>query len=82
MECGQKKWLLLRKHVFIVEKYCKEHFSGKIPAKYKISDILSVALEDREESINVDNLKRVKSKGTRSIKGLLEKEGISFPEPE
>ena len=42
---GNKNWSLLRKHVFIIEKYCKDHFSGKIPAKHNISDILSVALE-------------------------------------
>ena len=39
IEAGQKKWLTIRKHVCIIEKYCKQHFGGKIPLKHKVSDI-------------------------------------------
>ncbi len=82
---GSKNWSLLRKHVFIVEKYCKEHFSGKIPAKHNLSDILSLALEGTtmsgDPAKNVAHQTQVKSKRGNPTKGLLETHGISFPNP-
>ena len=61
---GQRKWLLVRKHVFIVEKYCKTHYGGRIPPKHKLSDILSDALQkensddDSNEEIHIRHAKQ------------------------
>lgn len=82
---GSKNWSLLRKHVFIIEKYCKEHFSGKIPAKHNLSDILSLALEgastsgDRAKGIKQQT--QVKSKRGNPARSVLETHGINFPDP-
>lgn len=80
-EAGNRKWILLRKHVFIIEKYCKVHFGGKIPPKHKLSDILSIALEDESSTTDTgQHLKQARLRGNPA-KGLLEGEGISFPKP-
>ena len=84
MVSGNKNWSLLRKHVFIIEKYCKDHFSGKIPAKHNISNILSVALEgtsslgDPTQSAVEQTL--VKFNRGKPARNVLEKH-ISFPDP-
>ena len=83
---GQRKWLLLRKHVFIIEKYCKTHYGGRIPPKHKLSDILSVALQkensddDSDEKIHIRHAKQSRFRGNPA-KGFLESEGITFPDP-
>ena len=83
---GQRKWLLLRKHVFIIEKYCKSHYGGRIPPKHKLSDILSVALQkensddDSDEEIHIRHAKQSRPRGNPA-KGFLESEGITFPDP-
>ena len=82
---GNKNWSLLRKHVFIIEKYCKDHFSGKIPAKHNISDILSVALEGTsrlgDPTQSAVEQTRVKFNRGNPARNVLETHGISFPDP-
>ena len=84
IKAGQKNWLNLRKDVCIVENYCKEHFNGKIPPKHKVSDILHVALQRRDSDGHGwagENIKRVRTRGNRARKNLLEDKGTSFPKP-
>ena len=33
---GIKNWSLLRKHVYLVQEYCKKNLGGKIPAKQDV----------------------------------------------
>ena len=81
IEGGIKKWSLLRKHVFIVEKYCKKHFNGSIPPKHKLSDIINVALEDyTPEHKTGQTITRVKTTRANPAKNVLEVQGISFPD--
>ncbi len=40
----------LRRYVYLIESYCKKHFAGKIPAKQKIQDMLSMCTNDKEVS--------------------------------
>ena len=47
---GQKNWSLLRKHVYAVEQYCKEHLGGRLPAKQDVSEILQNALSEGTNS--------------------------------
>ena len=86
-EGGVKKWTLLRKHVYLVEKYCKDNFRGKIPAKHNVSNILSVALQGKtmdgneRQSLQVKQARLCGSTSTRRnpAKHLLEDNGITFP---
>ena len=81
---GIKKWALLRKHVYIVEKYCKKHFAGRILPKHKLSDILEVALDradDVDENETNLNMSQVKTKRTNPAKVLPQDKGILFPNP-
>lgn len=84
IEAGIKKWALLRKHVFIIEKYCKQHFGGSIPPKHRLSDILNVALEkctpDDGDKTDQKFLSRVKTKRANPARDVLEARGISFPD--
>ena len=43
---GYKNWSLLRKHVYLVEEYCKKNFRGKIPGKQDSGNILEKVLTD------------------------------------
>ena len=65
---GLRNWALLRKHVFIVENYCKVNYGGKLPPKHKLSDVLMH-----------EPLKQAKSR-KNPAKGLLENHGIVFPQ--
>ena len=86
-ERGVKKWCLLRKHVYLVEKYCKANFGGKIPAKHKVSNILSIALQgetvdgNERQSLQVKQARLCGSTSTRKnpVKNLLEDRGVTFP---
>lgn len=84
IDAGVKKWTLLRKHVYIIEKHCKKHFGGRIPPKHKLSDILEVAIDqedDLDESKASLNVSQVKTKRTNPAKVILQDQGISFPDP-
>ena len=84
IDAGVKKWTLLRKHVYVIEKHCKKHFGGKIPPKHKLSDILEAALDqgdDSDESTTNLTMSQVKTKRTNPAKVILQDQGISFPNP-
>ena len=74
---GHKNWPLIRRHVYLIENFCKKKFGGKIPLKHKLSDILSSALQEKE-AIPTASLKQVKSRGNPAKK-VLEPCGIEFP---
>lgn len=79
IENGHKSWPLLRRHVYLIESYCKKNFWGKIPPKHKLSDILSCAVEEREiNSTTTTFLKQVKLRGNPA-KQVLQSCGINFP---
>lgn len=86
VEAGVKKWALLRKHVFIVEKFCKAYFGGKIPPNHNVSQILNVAMQDKSSSLPAEGhslLKQAKSSRSArptSAKSVLEDHGIVFPD--
>ena len=74
----------MRKHVFAVEKYCKQHLEGRLPAKQDISKILESALsEDTSSSLRYHRAKQCQSgkrKHDNPFKPQLEKYGIQFPD--
>ena len=39
-------WNLVRKHLTVIENYCKKYRHGHIPGKHEIPSILFTALED------------------------------------
>ena len=77
---GIKKWSLLRKHVFVIEKHCKKYFGGKISARSNLSEILCIALEERNKS--QDRSEELQARRVRGnpANDLLEEQGISFPD--
>ena len=81
---GQRNWSLLRKHVFAVQQYCKQHLGGRLPAKQDISQILESALsEDTSSSLDYYRAKQSQSgkrKRENPFKPHLEKYGIQFPD--
>ena len=84
VECALFQASLLRKHVFAVEKYCKQHLEGRLPAKQDISKILESALsEDTSSSLRYHRAKQCQSgkrKHDTPFKPQLEKYGIQFPD--
>ena len=75
---GQRNWSLLRKHVFVVQQYCKQHLGGRLPG------ILESALsEDMSSSLGYYRAKQSQSgkrKRENPFKPHLEKYGIQFPD--
>ena len=78
---GNKNWSLLRKHVYLVEEYCKKNLGGKIPGKQDIESILEKALADSGSySLTFYRSKQnVSRKGENPAKSLLERHDIQFP---
>jgi hypothetical protein len=74
---GHKNWHLIRRHVYLIEGYCKKNFGGKIPPKHKLSEILNSALNERQTS-TCTTIKQAKSKGNHT-KQILERCGVDFP---
>jgi len=78
---GTKNWSLLRKHVYLVEEYCKKNLSGKIPGKQDMGNILDKALTDNNSGSLA--FSRSKQSGSRKhehpAKPSLERYGIEFP---
>ena len=78
---GTKHWSLLRKHVYLVEEYCKKNFRGKIPGKQDIRNILEKALTDNNSGSLA--FSRSKQGGSRKrenpAKPSLERYGVEFP---
>ena len=80
---GNQNWSLLRKHVYIVQQYCKKKLGGKIPAKQDIQRILDKALTD-DDSINDQFYSRSKQTSKKRnqenpARYSLERRGIEFP---
>jgi hypothetical protein len=81
---GNKNWSLLRKHVYLVEEYCKKNLGGKIPGKQNIETILEKALTNDDQTCTL-SFYRSKQSGSRKrenpTKPWLERRGIEFPSP-
>lgn len=45
---GVKNWSLLRKHVFVLRKYCQTTLHGRIPPKHEILTCLEAALTSKD----------------------------------
>ena len=45
---GHRNWPLIRKHVYLIENYCKKNLGGKILPKHKLTKILNCALNNNE----------------------------------
>ena len=76
---GLKNWSLLRRHVHLVESYCKRKFHGKIPPKESITNILRLAEEqssDEEEEM-LPHAKRRRTHENPS-KSVLESYSVEF----
>ena len=77
---GLKNWSLLRKHVHLIEGYCKRNFHGKIPPKESLIDILRLAEEgssdDEEETLRHAKRRRTHENPAKSV---LENYGVVFP---
>ena len=68
---GNKNWILLRKHVYAIEQFCKQHFGGRFPAKHDISKILANALADNYSPLSYNqSRKSVKIRSDLSFKVL------------
>ena len=75
---------LLRKHTYLVEKYCKDHLGGKIPAKQDVGEILSKALTYDDTTIEYQRAKRRQNsqrKHENPFKPHLEHYSVHFPSP-
>ena len=75
-----KNWSLLRKHVHLIEGYCKRNFHGNIPPKESVTNILRMAEEDSSDDDN-ETLKHAKRRRTHEnpSKSVLESYGVEFP---
>ena len=76
---GLRNWSLLRKHVYIVENYCKINYGGKLPPKHKLSNILRHALEAGHRDPPSEPLKQAKSR-KNPAQSFLENHGVVFPQ--
>ena len=73
------------KAYFYHREELQDHFSGKIPAKHNLCDILSLPLEGTASSDDpaksVVQQTQVKSKRGNPARSVLETHGINFPNP-
>ena len=78
-ERGQKP-SLLRKHVFLLESYCKKNLNGKIPPRHQIMSCLHEAVNAAETG-STSTMSRVKKRTCREnpFKECRENQGIVFP---
>lgn len=76
---GLRNWSLLRKHVYIVENYCKINYGGKLPPKHILSNILRHALEAGHRDLPSEPLKQAKSR-KNPPQSFLENHGVVFPQ--
>ena len=68
---GNKNWILLRKHVYAIEQFCKQHFGGRLPARHDTSKILANALADNYSPLSYNrSRKSVKIRSDLSFKVL------------
>ena len=68
----------MRKHVYAVEKYCKVHFEGRLPARQDIGKILTNALSENN-SLSYHRTKRSREqKRGNPFKHQLQNYGVQF----
>ena len=78
---GHKNWSFTRRHVYLIEGYCKKNFSSKIPPKHKLSEILSSALNERQTNMTsscTTNIKQTKSKAKNPTKNNFSSRMVSI----
>ena len=80
MQNGVRNRQLLRKHVYIIEGYCKKNMSGKIPPKHQLKHILDLALNDESPELDC-KISQHRTHRKNPCKNVLENNGIVFPEP-
>lgn len=76
---GVKNWALLRKHVFVLRKYCQTTLRGRIPPKHEILNCLESALTSNSCAAIYASLKQSKQRRENPAKSTLERHGIQFP---
>ena len=70
----------MHKHVYTVEKYCKQHFEGRLPARQDIGKILSNTLSENNSSLSYHRSKQSREqKHGNPFKSHLQNYGIEFP---
>ena len=74
-----RNWSLLRRHVHLIETYCKRNFNGKIPPKQNLSYILGLAEADerQQQSLSQPKRRRVHENPAKSV--LEMQHGVCFP---
>ncbi len=75
---GLKNWSLLRRHVHLIEGYCKRNYNCKIPPKESLTDILRRA-EESDEDHEEEKLLHGRRTHENPSKSVLESYGIGFP---
>ena len=74
-----RNWSLLRRHVYLIETYCKRNFGGKIPPKQSLSYILGLAEADEKSQSALTQAKR-RRVHENPAKSVLEiQHGVCFP---
>ena len=74
---GLKNWSLLRRHVHLIESYCKRNFNGEIPPKQYLSQILQLATVDEQRgNLSQPKRRRVHENPAKSV---LESHGVNSP---
>ena len=72
---GLKNWSLLRRHVHLIESYCKRNFNGEIPPKQYLSQILQLATVDEQRgNLSQPKRRRVHENPAKSV---LESHGVN-----
>ena len=80
---GNKNWSLLRKLVYAIEQYCKQHFGGRLPARHDIFKILANALADNYSSLSYHRSKEsLQRKCENPFKSQPQSVGVQFPAPD
>ena len=79
---GNQNWSLLRKHVYIVQQYCKKNLRGKIPGRQDIARILDKGLTEDNSKNNQfysrSKQSSMKRKHENPSQSLLKRRGIEF----
>ncbi|CAB4005948.1 Hypothetical predicted protein [Paramuricea clavata] len=69
---GVKNWSLLRKHVFVLRKYCQTTLHGRIPPKHEILTCLEAALTSKD-CTGIDISLKQRNLTTLNLKILMKK---------
>jgi hypothetical protein len=76
---GVKNWSLLRKHVFVLRKYCQTTLHGRILPKHEILTCLEAALTSKDYTGIDISIRQSKKKRENPARPTLERYGIQFP---